>query len=147
LPRGKVVGGIGDKPPRPRQGHRRRWAKLSGVNLKNLSCPVCGSRNITKIVRFNKDGEPRENALCLECNSTSLIAKIRHLSLWSGNFSVKIKNQLCLINGSTIVFESGVVVNKILDRYLINILGETAFLTFGTRLKPINPPFPLSLLK
>jgi hypothetical protein len=136
------VGGIGDKPPRPRQGHRRRWAKL---NLP--PCPVCGSRNVTTITFYKDNGEKRTNAVCLECNAKSLIATVKHLVLWSGNLAIKIRNEVCLVNGSTIVFQNGVVVNKILDRYLINILGETAFLTFGTRLKPINPPFPLSLLK
>jgi hypothetical protein len=67
--------------------------------------------------------------------------------LSSGNITIKIKKKRVVINGHRLVFENGVVVDKIKDRYIASIFGEPILLTFGTRLKPKNPPYPLSLLK
>jgi hypothetical protein len=110
-------------------------------------CPVCGSKNVTKTVYIAPTGE-RENILCLDCRQRSLVGFVRHLVLHSGeNFVIKVKNQKVLINGSRVIFENGIAVNKIGGRYIANIFGEPILLTFGTRLRPKNPPYPLSLLK
>jgi hypothetical protein len=112
-----------------------------------LVCPVCGSRNITKVVHRSQRGEVRENVLCLDCGRKSLIGFVRHLALSSGNIRVVIKKQKVLVNGSRVIFENGIAVDLIDGRYVVNIFGEPLLLTFGTRLRPKNPPYPLSLLK
>jgi hypothetical protein len=112
-----------------------------------LVCPVCGGRNLTKTIYRTPRGEERENALCLDCGRRSLIGFVDHLVIASGNFAIKIKKERVVVNGHRLVFENGVVIDKVEDRYIANIFGEPILLTFGTRLRPRNPPYPLSLLK
>jgi uncharacterized Zn-binding protein involved in type VI secretion len=111
-----------------------------------LACPVCGSKNVTKTVYIAPTGE-RENILCLSCGQRSLVGFVKHLVLFSGNFAIKIKGQKVAINGHRLTFENGVTIDKINGRYIASVLGEPMLLTFGTRLRPRNPPYPLSLLK
>jgi len=112
-----------------------------------LVCPVCGSRNVTKTIYRSQRGEERENVICLDCGRRSLTGFVDHLVLSSGNIIIKIKKQRVVVNSCRLIFENGVAVEKIKDRYVINVLGEPLLLTFGTRLRPRNPPYPLSLLK
>jgi len=114
---------------------------------KMLACPICGeSRNVTKTI-YRKDDVERENLLCLRCGRRSLIGHVRHLILHSANMSLKIKNCKVAINSSRAVFENGIVVEKVEDRFVAVVMGEPLLLTFGTRLSPKTPPYPLSLLK
>jgi hypothetical protein len=111
-----------------------------------LACPVCGGVNLAKTVYQSPTGEKRENVICLNCGRRSMIGFVRHLVLSSGNIKVVIKRQKVVINGHRLVFENGIAIDKVEDRYIANILGEPILLTFGTRLRPRNPPYPLSLL-
>jgi hypothetical protein len=112
-----------------------------------LACPVCGGRNLARTVHITPKGEERENVVCLDCGRRSLIGFVDHLVLSSGNITIKIKKEKVVVNGRRLVFENGIAVQKISDRYVANVLGQPLLLTFGTRLKPRNPPYPLSLLK
>jgi hypothetical protein len=112
-----------------------------------LKCPVCGGINLAKAIYRSPTGEERENVLCLDCGRRSLIGFVRHLVLSSGNIRVVIKKQKVIINGSRLIFENGIAISKIKDRYVANILGEPILLTFGFNLVPKNPPYPLSLLR
>jgi hypothetical protein len=112
-----------------------------------LKCPICGGINLAKTTYFSPTGEKRENILCLDCGRRSLTGFVDHLILSSGNIAIKIKKQKVVVNSSKLVFENGVAVEKIKDRYVVNIFGEPLLLTFGTRLRPKSPPYPLSLLK
>jgi hypothetical protein len=112
-----------------------------------MRCPACGGINLARTVYMTPKGEKRENMVCLDCGQRSLVGFVDHLVLSSGSFVVKIKKQKVLINSKRLVFENGVAVEKVLDRYVLDLFGEPMLLTFGTRLKPKNPPYPLSLLK
>jgi hypothetical protein len=112
-----------------------------------LKCPVCGGINLAKAIYRSPTGEERENVLCLDCGRRSLVGFVDHLVLSSGNIAIKIKKQKVVVNGRKLIFENGVAVEKIKDRYVLDFFSEPILLTFGTRLRPRNPPYPLSLLK
>ena len=102
---------------------------------------------MAKTLYRSQKGEERENMVCLDCGQRSLVGFVRHLVLSSGNIAIKIRRQKVLINGSRLAFESGITVDKLDGRYIANVLGEPMLLTFGAKLRPRSPPYPLSLLK
>jgi len=107
-----------------------------------VRCPIC-NYNLHKAVYMPEPGKSYLNFICPRCRRRFRYAKVRHLILGYSKLTFKFRKEEVIYDGNIAYFpKSGVVVERIADRFVLKAFGEPLILP---RYK--NPPFPLSELK